>query len=92
VTASPNQVVRVDPTGGAVTVNLPGAGAPVDVAQGQTVIVKNVSASVNAITIDASGLNLIDGATTLVLTAAFASRVLAAQDSVGNWNVVNRFA
>jgi hypothetical protein len=87
-TATEDDVVRVNPTGGAVTVNLPLVSLN---NLGQTIIVKNTTADLTAITIDPSGAQTVDGAATLVMTTAFASRVLVS-DGVSNWNVVGGFA
>jgi hypothetical protein len=57
--------IAVDPTTTAATVNLPAAAT----VTGQIFAVKHLNSSANTVTIDASGAETIDGATTLVLTA-----------------------
>lgn len=57
--------IGVDPTTTAATVNLPAAAT----VTGQIFAIKHVNSSANTVTIDASGSETIDGATTLVLTA-----------------------
>lgn len=59
----------VDATAGAVTVNLPAAAA----AKGRIVGVKKIDAGGNAVTLDGSGAETIDGAATLATTTQWAS-------------------
>lgn len=63
--------IAVDPTTTAATVNLPAAAT----VTGQIFAIKHVNGSANTVTIDASGAETIDGATTLVLTAYNAATV-----------------
>ena len=63
--------IAVDPTTTAATVNLPAAAT----VTGQIFAIKHVNSSANTVTIDASGAETIDGATTLVLTAYNAATV-----------------
>lgn len=63
--------IGVDPTTTAATVNLPAAAT----VTGQLFVVKHLNGSANTVTIDASGAETIDGATTLVLTAYNAATV-----------------
>jgi hypothetical protein len=62
-------VVLVDATAGAVTITLPAA----NVSAGRSITVKKTDASVNAVTIDGSGAETIDGATTKSLPAQYDS-------------------
>ena len=71
--------VYVDATGGAVTVNLPAA-----TGSGRTLVFKKSDASGNAVTIQASGAETIDGANAPTLTAQYESIMI--QDSAsGVW-------
>ncbi len=63
--------IAVDPTTTAATVNLPAAAT----VTGQLFVVKHLNSSANTVTIDASGAETIDGATTLVLTSYNAATV-----------------
>lgn len=63
--------IAVDPTTTAATVNLPAAAT----VTGQIFAIKHLNSSVNTVTIDASGAETIDGATTLVLTSYNAATV-----------------
>jgi hypothetical protein len=63
-TAAPGDLVRANPTGGAFAVDLPAVDAS---NKGQQIAVKNVSASVTAITVTPDGADTIDGAATLVM-------------------------
>ena len=65
-TASPGDFVEADPTAAGFVVTLPLAASCI----GQRVIVKNVSGSVNTITVTASGADLIDGLATYALAGA----------------------
>ena len=63
-----DEVIDVDPTGGAVVVTLPAATSTN--AKGKTYTIKNVSASTNNITINGGGTN-IDAAATMVIAKAY---------------------
>ncbi len=78
-----NDEVRGDPTGGAFPVTLPAAFNN----RGKCVVVKNVSASPNAITVTAGGGDNIDGAATDVLAAAHGSRTYQS-DGDHTWDLV----
>lgn len=81
-----NFLVRCDPSGGPVQVNLPPL--PTDAEAGKEVIVKNDSASPNVITIQPAGTNTIDnGAPGAPITITLAEGVarLIADQFVGNW-------
>jgi len=80
-TASPNEVVNVDPTGGAFTVTLP-AGA-----EGGEVRLKNVGTSTNVVTVDGNGSQTIDGATTYAFSGARFSAHLIWDNVRGEWCV-----
>jgi hypothetical protein len=80
--ASIGDIVRCDPTAGAFSVFLP----TIDIFNyGQKIIVKNITASLNAITVDASGAQTIDGALTNVMATAFAFRTFVS-NGVSNWD------
>jgi hypothetical protein len=76
------EIVRCNPTAAGFTVSLPPAGGQA----GKAIIVKNTSASVNVITIDAAGAELIDGAATATIAAAYAARYLVSDGNA--WGVV----
>jgi hypothetical protein len=79
-TAAPGDVLLADATGGAFTVNLPPA------AGRGTIIVKRINTGANAVTIDASGSEQIDGALTLALTVAEQSATLVSNGTA--WFVI----
>lgn len=72
----------VDATAGAVTVNLPAAAA----AKGRLVAVKKVDASANAVTLDGSGAETIDGGATLATTTQWGSFLIWSDGTT--WYVV----
>ena len=63
-----DEVLLVDATSGAVTVTLPAAASSI----GMRLIVKKIDASANAVTIDGSGAETIDGAATQSTTTQYA--------------------
>ncbi len=71
-TAAWGELVRCDPSGGAFTVTLPAAASNA----GRQIIVKNTTSSAAAITIDGNSAETIDGSTTVVLAAPYASLTL----------------
>lgn len=81
-TASFGELVICDPTTAGFTVTLPAASVGI----GQPVIIKNASASANTITISRAGSDLIDGASSASIAAAWASLTLVAR--AGGWVVV----
>lgn len=82
-TALPSDyLILVDATTGAVTVNLPSAAS----SRGAALVVKKIDASANAVTIDASGSETIDGATTQALAAQYDSLTLICDAS--QWWIV----
>lgn len=66
-------VVLADATAEAVTLTLPAAGDVI----GKQVVVKKIDASANAVTIDGSGSETIDGAATKATSTQWASYTLA---------------
>ena len=77
-----DSVLLVDATAGAVTVTVPAAA---DYADRQW-IVKKIDASANAVTLDATGANTIDGAGTLALASQWDSTRIASNGTA--WFVV----
>jgi hypothetical protein len=77
--AAIQDLVRVDVSGGAVTVNLPTAVGTTD----REVWVKLVSLATNTCTVDAAGVQTIDGALTLTLTTDFEWAILRSDGA--NW-------
>ena len=77
-----DDVILADATGGAITVTLPAVGNR----QKIPLAVKKLDASVNAVTIAASGADTIDGAATLVISTQYACYTLVA-DANGYWIV-----
>ena len=78
VNADQNEVLICDAAGGAFTVSL------LPMFDGAMVSVKRVNSGVNAVTIDADGGELIDGAGTLVLSTQYAAVTLWS-DGTGWW-------
>lgn len=79
---APTQLTLVNPTGGAFAVTLPAAAG----LEGQSIAIKNTSASTNNVTLTAGAGDNIDGAGTLVLSAAhFFTKVTS--DGVHTWYV-----
>lgn len=81
-TAAFGDLVRCDPTSGGFTVNLPTAIGNIN----KSIIVKNISNSINSITIDPFGSQLIDGSSTYVINIAYQSITLVSDNS--NWMVI----
>jgi hypothetical protein len=82
--AVPNQMLRVDPTAGAVTITLPSVKGN----RGLPMLVKNVSASTNPITIAPSAGETVEGsAAGLVIAAARGSAMLVA-DGTSDWSLI----
>lgn len=79
-TAKYGEHVRCDPSGAGFTVTLPASAS-----EGQEIVIKNVTSSANVITISAYGQDLIDGATTANITAAWGSKTFTAVP--GGWDV-----
>ena len=77
-----DSVLLVDATAGAVTVTVPAAADYTD----RQWIVKKIDASANAVTLDATGANTIDGAGTLILASQWDSAHIASNGTA--WFVV----
>jgi hypothetical protein len=75
--------VAVSAASGAVTVSLPAASA----SENQIVIVKKTDATVNAVTVDGSGSETIDGQTTFILAMQYEAVTLQC-DGTG-WHVID---
>lgn len=76
-------VYPVDATAAAVTANLPTAASN----KGRRITVKKVDASANAVTLDGSGAETIDGAATLATTTQWAAFTIVSDGS--GWLVVS---
>jgi hypothetical protein len=74
--------IRADATAGAFSVTLP----PAAQVPGKRYTIKKVDATANAVTVDANGAELIDGALTKVLAAAYASVTI--QSNGVSWDVL----
>ncbi len=74
-----NQVVRADPTAGSFPITLPSAAGR----RGQTVVIKNVSASANALIVTASGGDTIDGGAIYTLAGPHAVLELISDGGTG---------
>jgi hypothetical protein len=72
----------VDATGSAVTIDLPAAAGCV----GRIYVIKKIDSSINAVTVDASGGELIDGATTYSL--ATQNKYVSIQSNGSAWYVI----
>lgn len=83
-TAAIGELVRCDPSGAGFTVNLPASSTG---NSGRQIIVKNVTGSANAITIDGNGAETIDGAATVAIAAGFGS-VHLIDNGGGDWMTV----
>lgn len=76
--------LRADAAGGNMTVNLPAA-----VGNGRLVSIKKIDSSGNTVTIDGSGSETIDGATTYVLTTQYQGVQLIDAAS-GVWDIITK--
>lgn len=72
-------LILVDATAGPVTVPLPAAAKQRD----RTITIKKIDASANAVTVDADGADLIDGAGTFALAGQWATVTMACDGD--NW-------
>lgn len=81
-----NELVRCDPTGGGFTVTLPEINGSIGTA-GWKVVVKNIGASANVITVapDATGPDFINGTTTI---AAAQGALTFVSDGVSSWEQI----
>lgn len=77
-TASPQEIVLVDASGGAVTVTLP---APESAAG---VVVKKIDGSANVVTVATPGAGTIDGDTSRSISAQYVSREITS-DGTNYW-------
>lgn len=82
-----DKLIKVDASGGAVTISLLAAATAGD---GFQVAIKKTDSSSNAVTIDGNSSETIDGATTLPLVNQYEVAVLTSDGS--NWNVTNSAA
>ena len=80
--ASINETVKVDPSGGAITIDLPTAAG----LAGQLIRVKNVTTVVTPITVDAFGSETIDGSLTFVMSSP--GEDLAVESDGVNWMIM----
>jgi hypothetical protein len=83
-TASINDTVRCNPTGGAFTVTLPAITAG---NAGMQITVKNQSGSANVITISRTGADTIDGAASTTI-AVSRGKITVESDGSGDWLIV----
>lgn len=74
--------LRCDATSGNITVNLPAA-----TGKGRLVTIKKIDSSTNTVTIDGSGTETIDGATTYVLSTQYQS-IQIIDAASGIWEIV----
>lgn len=75
------EFILADPSGGAITINLPSVSGNYE----RTISVKLIDGT-NDVTIEADGSELIDGSATLVLTTQYESVVLRSAN--GNWYIM----
>lgn len=80
--AAAQEIVMVDPSGGGFTVTLPSAAA---VGAGVPVTVKNITSSVNTMTLGRTGSDTIDTSTSITFAGAFSSVTLFSDGSAGWW-------
>lgn len=76
--------ILADATGGAITVTLPLSNSETI---NRAILVKRLNAGANAVTVQRSGADLIDGAATNVLGAQYAV-VRLLSDGAGTWHVI----
>lgn len=81
--ASANEVVLMDATAGAKTVNLPAAATA---GSGGILYVKKVDTSTNTVTVDGNAAETIDGSLTYVITTPYDSIQLVSDGS--NWSII----
>lgn len=84
-TAKPGELVRVNPTGGGVTIYLPLSSSA---RNGLTVVVKNVSVSTNTITIAISGQDMVDDDSTTTIAASYQSKTFFPIPTEMKWVIV----
>lgn len=73
-----------DATSGNITVTLPAAASN----SGRIYVIKKIDASANTVTIDGNASETIDGATTVVLSAQYASKMIQCDGS--NWFILSQ--
>lgn len=79
-----NDVLLVDASGGAVTVNLHTAAT----AKQKPYYIKKIDSSVNAMTLDGSGAQVIDGAATQVTTVQYVAYAIVPNNTTSAWSIV----
>lgn len=77
-----HHTVRVDASGGAVTINLPTAAS----STGRVYVIKKIDATANAVTIDGDGAETIDGAATVSTTTQYVSYMI--QSNATSWDIL----
>jgi hypothetical protein len=83
--ANPADVMQCDPSGGGFPINLPAVTA---FNRGQTIIIKNITGSVNAIAVTPNGADTIDGVAAAVnIATGFASLTLVS-DGASGWAII----
>lgn len=82
VLSAASQIVRANPTGGGFSVTLPAAAS----FAGQTIFVKNVSDSLNVVTVLPSGADTVDGSASVPLNGERFS-VGFTSDGVSDWMI-----
>jgi hypothetical protein len=87
VEADRDKLIKVDATSGAVTISLLAAATAGD---GFQIAIKKTDSSGNAVTVDGSGSETIDGALTLSLSSQYSVVVLTCDGS--NWHISNSAA
>jgi hypothetical protein len=83
VVADQNKLIICNATSGAITINLPAAATA---GNGFRIYVKKTDATANAVTIDGSGSETIDGSTTLALSSRYNFAQIVCDGS--NWHVI----
>ncbi len=81
-----HDTVCVDATAGPITITLPDTASLV--VRGRRYTIKKVDSSVNDVTVLASGSDLIDGATTTVISTQYQARRVHARTAGGTWDVI----
>lgn len=83
-TASVGELIRVNPTGGAITVNFPAVSLA---NKNRWIVIKNFSNSSNAITLMPNGVNTLDGLTSLIMITPREALTFVS-DGVSDWTLV----
>ena len=81
-TASVTRNIFCDATSGAITVNLP----TISGNTGRQYTIKKIDSSANAVTVDGSGAETIDGSTTAVINSQYESITIQATSS--EWGII----